>query len=272
MKPWRKSDAEMNQSELEKILKNVMTSKDFSNSYTPEQIEQIREIFMAMHRDNHSLIDDSWGLDELLGIDYSSDKNYSDLQLLRKFESKYGHENFWLNKGRYVQSYYSSIKYFFHQTKPRKDQVVYDLGSGFGRVVFYGGLVTDALIKGVEIVPERVQECNRIKEKLKLENISFTQANVLDVDISDGDIFFMYHPFSERTGKAVLEKLRKLSEQKPIHVGINLRVYGLDDNSDWLQQIRRRRDVRIFRSKQDNIIRRVLNYFHKGSKNGAEYE
>jgi len=243
----------MNKSELEKILKNVTESKGCSDSYTAEQIEQIREFFLMHRNDTKRFL--GWndcGLDKLLKIEYSSDSHTS----FDKLEKKYGDQNFWRGGGPCVQSNYSRIRYFFRKTKPRKGQAVYDLGSGFGRVVFYGGLVTDAFIKGVEIVPARVEECNRIKENLKLENISFTQVNVLDVDFSDGDIFFMYHPFSIETGFAVLEKLRKLSEQKPILVGINHRVHGLEKNMDWLKEINRHEiyDMRIFSSKNNQEV------------------
>jgi len=222
----------MNQSELEKILKNITESKDCSSSYTAEQI---REIFLSLHELSvNPICYSSEGLDKLLSINYAVDKTTSFSEL----ERKYGAQEFWIPSFIGVpafQSPYPDIMNFFHQTHPKKSQVVYDLGSGFGRVVFYGGLVTDAFIKGVEIVPARVEECNRIKENLKLENISFIQANVLDVDISDGDIFFMYHPFSRETGHNVFEKLKKVSEQKPITVAVNLRVHGLNKSREWLK-------------------------------------
>lgn len=240
----------MNEEELITILKKTGKKQSWRISYTPEQI---KEIFLCLHNsdvDNSCYSSES--LDKLLSINYKADEHasFGDLRI------KYGNQEFWESHfpgaTGIFQSPYPSVKYFFQRTEPKKGQVVYDLGSGFGRVVFYGGLVTGAFIKGIEIVPARVDECNRVKEKLKLENISFTHANVLDVDFSDGNVFFMYHPFSEKTGYSVFEKLRKISEQKTITIAVNLKVYGLEVNRSWLKRTNQelRGDITIFKSVQ----------------------
>ena len=91
---------------------------------------------------------------------------------------------------------------------------------------------------GIEIVPDRVVESNKHKDRLKLENIYFKQGNVLDYDISDGNIFFMFNPFTIEILKKVNEKLKKISKQK----FIKLAVFGTTcvdffKSQEWLETI-----------------------------------
>ena len=117
-----------------------------------------------------------------------------------------------------------------------KEDVFYDLGSGYGLVVIHFAQNTQAKGIGIEIVPDRVVESNKHKDRLKLENIYFKQGNVLDYDFSDGNIFLMFNPFTIETLKKVNEKLKKISKQK----FIKLAVFGTPcvdffKSQDWLE-------------------------------------
>ena len=127
---------------------------------------------------------------------------------------------------------------FFLRLLITKDDVFYDLGSGSGLVLIYFSQNTQAKGIGIEIVPDRVVESNKHKDRLKLENIYFKQGNVLDYDISDGNIFFMFNPFTIEILKKVNEKLKKISKQK----FIKLAVFGTTcvdffKSQEWLETI-----------------------------------
>lgn len=55
---------------------------------------------------------------------------------------------------------------------------VLDLGSGYGRLAFYGAIVCGVDVTGIELVAERVREANRVSQALRLENARFEQADI----------------------------------------------------------------------------------------------
>lgn len=129
------------------------------------------------------------------------------------------------------------IQNFLDQFKPKAGETVYDLGCGFGKVVIFGALNSEALFKGIEIVGERAQKAEKIREVLGIKNAEFLCGNVKDIDISDGDIFFLFNPFSEKTLKEVGQILEKIAKKKRIKIatwgGTTNRFF---DNLPWLQK------------------------------------
>jgi len=74
---------------------------------------------------------------------------------------------------------------------------ILDAGSGLGHFVFATALLlSNADVVGVELSPGMVEEANRILKKLKIQKVSFIQANILDhdIDISQYDYIFHYPP------------------------------------------------------------------------------
>lgn len=118
-----------------------------------------------------------------------------------------------------------------------KEDVFYDLGSGYGFVLIHFAQNTQAKGIGIEIVPDRVVESNKHKDRLKLENVYFKQGNVLDYDFSDGNIFFMFNPFTFETLKKVNRELKKISKQKFIKVVTVGKGMEFIKSQEWLEII-----------------------------------
>lgn len=139
---------------------------------------------------------------------------------------------------------YSYIDDFIDFLKPSKKDIVYDLGSGYGRFIIYCALQTKAKYKGIEIIPERFLSAQETLKKLKLKNACFYRANVCDFDFSDGNIFFLFNPFSIETLAFVGEKLKKIAKNKKIIIatwgGQSNRYF---ENADWLWKIRESNDI-----------------------------
>lgn len=74
-----------------------------------------------------------------------------------------------------------------------KNTVFYDLGSGLGKMVAHVGMLCDCKSTGIEYSKERHAGALKIKEKFcsDYKNISFKNANVLDLDISDATVIYM---------------------------------------------------------------------------------
>lgn len=183
--------------------------------------------------------------DMLLGIDIHDIESHLDINGLRK---KHDREELWLGGG-FNWTPYESIRGLFHELPLSDSDVLYDLGSGYGRVPLYGSVINEKTqFKGIELVPERVRESAACAERLGLQNISFTEANVLDQDFSDGTVFFLFNPFSRETMRRVFDKLAGLARTKKIRV---CAMGGLPFGVSWLEEVpseNRRRDIRIFES------------------------
>ncbi len=92
-----------------------------------------------------------------------------------------------------------------------KDDVVYDLGCGDGRIVIAAVRDKMALAGvGIDIDPERVKESQEAVKKAKLEGkVDIRQGDVLEIkDISEASVVMLY--MGDELGKALEPRLKKL--------------------------------------------------------------
>lgn len=137
-----------------------------------------------------------------------------------------------------TQTDYDIIHLLFANHSPGTNDVFYDLGSGYGRVLFYGAsLFPKTKFIGVELVPERVAETKRMAQTGNFSNVSFIEQDVLKTDLSQGTIFYMYNPFPEIMPQ-VLEKLRAVSIKHKILIIGHLRTAGELKGVQWLRLIK----------------------------------
>lgn len=151
---------------------------------------------------------------------------------------------FGLEQFIYEGTPYEYARWFLHMLDPLDDDVVYDLGSGYGRVVLYGAIATSAQFKGIEIVPERVDLSREVKQRLAVPNATFVSAPVRECDFSDGTIFFLFNPFLEKTFRQTLDRLEKLAQTKRIRIvcwgGGRTELIGFQP---WLHELSRESDA-----------------------------
>lgn len=112
--------------------------------------------------------------------------------------------------------------------------VLYDLGSGVGRVAILLNLLTGTPSKGIEIDPVLAAFARNLAAGLKLTNVSFLTTDAREADFSDGVMFFMFTPFLGSVLQAVLDRLKAESQKRPIIVC----SYGAStkpvSEQDWL--------------------------------------
>jgi hypothetical protein len=174
---------------------------------------------------------DDFEFDKMIGLDCKNNERRIDI---KKTKIQYGFEQY-----IYEGTPYSLIRYFLKALSVKENDVIYDLGSGYGRIVFYGSLTKPSIFKGIEIVPERVTICNIIKQQLGLYNADFINGNVTELDYSDGNIFFLFNPFYPETLASVGDKLEKYSNNKKIRIA----TWGGPSNEffsdqNWLKEIK----------------------------------
>jgi hypothetical protein len=93
-------------------------------------------------------------------------------------------------------------------------ETVYDLGSGLGHVLFLFRLLTGAKCIGIEIEHLYYDTSVRIINSLNVDKIQFINKDVRDVDLSKGNIFFMYSPFFDTIMDEVLKNLKVIGRNK----------------------------------------------------------
>jgi hypothetical protein len=109
--------------------------------------------------------------------------------------------------------------------------VVYDLGSGLGRVVCIVALVSEARSIGVEFEPAYAAHAQRCARDLGLARATFVNADAREVTYGDGTVFFLYTPFKGAILQRVVELLRYEAGKRRIRVC----TYG-PGTLDMLQQ------------------------------------
>lgn len=128
--------------------------------------------------------------------------------------------------GRYA--YASSLgrmSRFYRNVPLTSESVVYDLGCGYGHALFYGALkFPSAAFKGVEYIAERVEAGRAVCERLGFSNISLFAGDARLFDFSDGNVFYLYSPFTRDIKQEVFHALVELGRKKKIR----LFVYDTD--------------------------------------------
>jgi hypothetical protein len=191
------------------------------------EAEHVKAAVRAYHASGERARDDNERLDTLLlgkecpvleGELFDSDDHYTMLQ------SRYAGEEPWNGTSTVIWTPYNKIRAMIHGLTLTADDTFYDLGAGYGRVPLYAGITTEATCKGIELVRERAEVAEHARQRLGLGNVEIINGNVRQTDFSDGNVFFMFNPFSEYTFGRVFRKLEQIAQDKPVTVAARARL------------------------------------------------
>jgi SAM-dependent methyltransferase len=91
------------------------------------------------------------------------------------------------------------------------DDVVYDLGCGRGKFLFFMNLYTGAKCIGVDLLPIYINTANKIVEKLSLRGIEFFQEDIQNVDLYTASVVMIHGTtFNMDIHESVEEKIDQL--------------------------------------------------------------
>jgi hypothetical protein len=119
---------------------------------------------------------------------------------------------------------------------------VVDLGAGYGRLgIIIGFIYPDVFFDGLELVPERVTEGNRIFKQLKLAHASLKAVNLTleSFELPEADIYFIY----DVGNLELMRRLLVMLEAKWSHGNKKLVARGdgirslIQNHYPWLHQI-----------------------------------
>ncbi|MFP4497042.1 MAG: methyltransferase domain-containing protein [Vulcanimicrobiota bacterium] len=117
-----------------------------------------------------------------------------------------------------------------------KKDVVYDLGCGRGKFLFFVNLYCQARCIGVDLIRTYIDVANKIIQKLRLKDIYFFQEDILSVNLSTASVILIHgSTFSEDTHQALIKKIKNLK------AGTRLVVYSVEYEQERLRKIRSER-------------------------------
>ena len=93
----------------------------------------------------------------------------------------------------YVPTTEAVVEKMLEMAKVGPNDIVYDLGSGDGRIVITAAKKYGARGLGVDIDPERVKEAKENAQAAKVtDKVQFKEGNLFDVDLSPATVVTLY--------------------------------------------------------------------------------
>jgi ribosomal protein L11 methylase PrmA len=93
----------------------------------------------------------------------------------------------------YVGTAYDLISKMLQMAQVKKDDLVYDLGCGDGRMLVLAAQKYGCHAVGYDIDPERVRDARENVAKNQVENlVKIVQADIFTLDLSKADVFPLY--------------------------------------------------------------------------------
>ena len=104
---------------------------------------------------------------------------------------------------------HSAIKKVMRLVHPGTDDVAYDMGCGKGRVICHFARRRVRKVVGIEISEELCETARANVRRLRNRRspVEIINADVTLEDLSDGTIYYMFHPFGEKTLREVLKNI-----------------------------------------------------------------
>lgn len=121
-----------------------------------------------------------------------------------------------------------TIPYFVQGLPISKEDVLFDLGSGIGRISHWFQIIAKCKVVAIEKVPFFIQKAKEIQQKLGNKNIEFVEEDLLKTDYSRATIIYFYaSSFDDRTILKLIDKWNLLEPGvRIITTSFALREYG----------------------------------------------
>lgn len=117
----------------------------------------------------------------------------------------------------YGETFFSTLDTIARAVGLSDSDVVYDLGCGRGRAVFWFNAIYKCRAVGVELHPVFIAEARRIKNKLGIDGVEFIYANLMDIDYDDATVIYFYGTvFNREAISAAIERFKRVKRNTRI--------------------------------------------------------
>lgn len=179
-------------------------------------------------------------IDAVIGLD--GDKLHLEISKKYQLQELEGEQTYFNIGYEGVSSSYADLKIAMQHLALKKGSHVVDIGSGYGRPGAVVGLYyPELLLRGFEIVPERVEIANRVARANGFTNVSFETTNLVEnpEKIPAADVYFFYEPAKAHTLEKILEAIHKISRSREAPVRLVVRgatgvILPLLTEQNWL--------------------------------------
>jgi SAM-dependent methyltransferase len=136
---------------------------------------------------------------------------------------------------------YANLRKIIAFVDPKPHDVVFDLGSGMGRVLCLFARRKLKGCVGIELYPSLCEVAERNAQTLRgrVSLIEVRQGDVAQADFTDGTIFFLFNPFGAETLRAALKQINASRRKAPREIKLiyykDLHANVLEDCS-WLEK------------------------------------
>jgi len=111
----------------------------------------------------------------------------------------------------YGETFLTTLEQIADAAEVSADDVVYELGCGRGRGVFWFNTVRGCRSVGVDINRYFIIQARRIQRKAEIEGVDFVLGNVIDIDYGDADFIYLYGTaFSDRAIVRLVRRFESL--------------------------------------------------------------
>lgn len=104
-----------------------------------------------------------------------------------------------------------------HLVQPTCDDVIFDMGSGTGRVVCWFGRMRVRKVVGIEVIPSCADISKENAERLRGRRspIEIIKGDFLEADISTVTIMFLFNPCDENTFRQLYMRIKDSLQKHP---------------------------------------------------------
>ena len=142
----------------------------------------------------------------------------------------------------YVPSGVAEIVHAVEAAKLGPAHTFVDLGSGMGKVVLLASLLSGARGLGIELDATLARSSRAAAASLALRDVQIVEEDARKADLSRGDVFFMYLPFTGAPFEAVMRRIEEVARRRRVvvcAVAIDVRRFGwlrpIETASSWMQ-------------------------------------
>lgn len=114
------------------------------------------------------------------------------------------------------------------------EDVLFDLGSGLGKVPLLAALLSPARTVGVELDPAYGDVAAKRATELGLKRAQFTVSDAREADYGEGTVFYFFFPFDGEVMSAVLAKIRADTKGRSIRIASLHKSTLRFDEEKWL--------------------------------------
>ncbi|MCD4782922.1 MAG: methyltransferase domain-containing protein [Candidatus Eremiobacteraeota bacterium] len=115
------------------------------------------------------------------------------------------------NNFLYGETPYYTVREIIETAEINENDVVYDLGCGRGKFLFFTRLYTGARCIGVDLISTYIKIAQNITEKAEIRNLDFFEEDILNVGLSTATVVFVNGTyFSPETHEGISLNIGKM--------------------------------------------------------------